>query len=1657
MATQKLIWTALPGGERDGKLRLSALVSPRLNANVSEGDELVLWPTWVNWTERVRDAKFKVAFGGGPTIDAEFDKTKLEPQLWSKLFNDKTFVRPHAMDNYSGRNIISYPARQMHRSLKRLYQEAGTRAPEGITPAAPLTWDTEYIDLGKGNQPSAHIMGIATSGRFIYATHQPYTPGATPDPNRPFGRLVKIDSESRQIVAEVGIGDGPRSVAIMPDRTDPSKNRIYVVNAGIGKTINGVNNVGGSSLMIIKENGNSLEQPVEKKIIGGPVDVAVSFARNHVYVTNHFGRKLEILDADTLSEESVSTPDDNQTDEKNQEMVSIAVDDDDAVYVTIAEVGGLEPPPGTVLSTKVVKLVPQDAKTYRRDWKTTIPPMRSLPVRIAVDSERNRVYVTHNPGLGQPVLPGVTILDSATGAVVAVHEMGGPLVLNVAVSPHFRYAYALRHQEVTAIGPGNRVIDHIPHGLNGNEGKVTVLPETEQVLVGGSADSRIMIATPSSTDAPEDLDDLLGGWDVPWTAEAEQAARDNLGNADVEDRDLTSRLLLFHRRPPEDEVELPQAEALRTLLDFHEALSSLGDYPDIMRRLGLIVDLTIPAQSVPTGDHLVRVLPTLPAAPGPVPEHKFVATAARWDGTKFTARSQTGEIADSLLVLDDERYELQQLDLDGATLKLVNAAATLGRVKPGDALRQTLPALRTGGIGLIRNEHAAALRQQFNRSINHDNALAEQGDTVLFAEDLLRGYRVDVWDGTSKTWHSLCQRDGTYTFGTGAQAETRKVRDEGVVDISVSEAAAPKPAAPNDLYLHEAVTEWNGWSLVAPRPGKSAADDGQPEEDDNEPVTPFKLRVDFTAVQGTLPKLRFGETYRVRGRTVDLAGNSLALEDAPDVGLPEQPGRFAYFRYEPVPAPAVVLREPITEEDTPGEALERLVLRTSNTNIAADTAPSDAITERHIAAPRASQLFVETHGAIDRNGKLQADADTYRMLAKRDAGQFAVDTETDMPVEGTERLEVPYLPDPLSRGATLRDLPGAPAGTIGTVENGSLVYAPLADGVARRGSATRLGWDAAWPELRPFRIVVRDGAGAPEWNRAARVLTIKLPKGEMARVPLSSFMNEEDLKLMAVWHWLREYADEETRRMWERVDASDPATLDKLARQLAESAHYALYGGHAMLTPARELVLVHAVQQPLGRPVWGSLLAQREERETAIRLAGGLQIHGKSTGSVELRARWDEAVDDVREGPPASRPSQAVVLDIPIPRPAAHDAPNQPFVTIRTGGRRVARYYGAEDRLEFVKGAQPEHAFSDTKHRVVRYRAAATSSFREYFARDARGSFERESDEVIVDVPSSARPAAPRVCYVVPTFGWERSTDSNLISSRRRGHGLRVYLDRPWYSSGEGELLGVVIWPRSLNDADRIRLKGSISQAGADPVFVSSGRAALNRASFGTEGITWGNRLQLPGLNANETVDVAGHAVGYNAERDLWYCDITFDPNIGRNTEAYGAFVRLALVRFQPDSLAGFELSRPVTTEFMQVAPDRSAVATYDPFEPGSVRLVVAGQTYRATLDEANRIRSDGTFVQVSVEERRADVRNELGWHPAQAGRVSITADAVHSADTVLWQGRIKLPADRAPGRFRVVIKEFEPWLDDGALQSLGSGQLAPRARRLVYAETIVL
>ena len=113
----------------------------------------------------------------------------------------------------------------------------------------------------------------------------------------------------------------------------------------------------------------------------------------------------------------------------------------------------------------------------------------------------------------------------------------------------------------------------------------------------------------------------------------------------------------------------------------------------------------------------------------------------------------------------------------------------------------------------------------------------------------------------------------------------------------------------------------------------------------------------------------------------------------------------------------------------------------------------------------------------------------------------------------------------------------------------------------------------------------------PTWDPQKRVLTVSLPKGMQTVVPLSSYLLPDDLKLMGVWQWLREYIDRITLqipsacRCWIRQSMSRKSPICSSAR---------VEGGHWMLTPPRLLTLVHAVQQPIGLPEFTALAAQHE-------------------------------------------------------------------------------------------------------------------------------------------------------------------------------------------------------------------------------------------------------------------------------------------------------------------------------------------------------------------------------------------------------------------------------------------------------------------------------
>ncbi len=1108
------------------------------------------------------------------------------------------------------------------------------------------------------------------------------------------------------------------------------------------------------------------------------------------------------------------------------------------------------------------------------------------------------------------------------------------------------------------------------------------------------------------------------------------------------------RAALFHSSPEAEPHELPpDGQHYRDTVDFHQLVAGLAEHPDLLRRLGLVVDLAFPAQALPTPTGFITATPALAgAADAVVRENLAHHTAYRVDGDRFVAARQVPDavVPEGLVPLPAGSFVVNQVDVDGAALKAIATATTATTPPPaagGAALQQPddagLAALRTTGLSLVQSGRADALQAEFSRSGTVNSAI-EGGSTRLFAEDLVRGYRLDVFDDRTGVWRSLHERVLT-TTAERYPAGLAPLPGEGHVQVALAQRLAPPGQAPDpngELYVHESLVTWDGWSLSAPRAGlplsrhPDAPDPGRPETlpaaVPNDPQTVMGLSFASAVVPGSLPRLRFGRSYRLRLREVDLVGGGLTRAEADAIGvgaLQVEP----YLRFEPVPAPTAVPYTAFGE----GASLHRLVIRsdaglepgqyaewfTAELPQHPGYAPVDV---RHLAPPKASFDLAEKHGlfdlAVGSDGRppgpeqVAVIAGAYE-VARREKGSFDDPeapgaTVVDLPAVGgaaggryvlhtVDQLELPYLPDPLATGVIFWGLPGV---------------AP--------GEAYVLPFDAedgTWWRARPLRLQLAGGEGPPQWDAAARLLTVALPQAATARVRMASQLPAPELMGMLRW-CEQELTGEE---------------LDRVVGAMKDNRCW-------LTTPWHELELVHAVQHPLQVPQWERFEVSRPLGQTYADVAGVLSLDGRSSQRVDLDATWTEPVDDPREDGPRELSARTTVFSLPMDtsalmpegRPAAYRLRDGKELTFDT---RMARELGT--------GAPTPHHFGDTKYRRVSYAATATTPFREDFPAawiDEPDRLSVTSQVVTVDVPSSAPPKLPDLQYVVPTMGWSGGEQDGGYVSRRRGGGLRVWMGRGWWSSGAGELLGVVV------GSDVISPQGSdypfVSLIGQDLIRSGAPLRNLRPASFGGDPVV-ATRVPLVGTPV-PFVTVVGHQPQYDATTKRWFADVALDTG-----EAYAPFVRLALVRYQPNSLDRCAISPVVLADIVQPLPDRTATVTTAADDPAVRTVTVAGPSYTAVHGRGpDAGTEDSVLPQVTVTVQRADpavADDVLRWQSLPEATTVLTRSV--SGTTATWAGRVAVPA--VDGELRLLIVEVERLYADGEPEAITS--------RIVYAAAV--
>ena len=341
--------------------------------------------------------------------------------------------------------------------------------------------------------------------------------------------------------------------------------------------------------------------------------------------------------------------------------------------------------------------------------------------------------------------------------------------------------------------------------------------------------------------------------------------------------------------------------------------------------------------------------------------------------------------------------------------------------------------------------------------------------------------------------------------------------------------------------------------------------------------------------------------------------------------------------------------------------------------------------------------------------------------------------------------------------------------------------------------------------------------------------------------------------------------------VWDWITSANPPDLSAITTFTAEGRNW-------LLMPYREITLVHAAQRPLSNP---SVLpvpgASRGYGATsAVVPVTVSEIDGKSTGKVDIAASWTDPLDT---GTGALQSSS-------------------------NGGTSVGTFGGTPDgtpgaiQVSLKPSDQLSNLFTfdagDTKYHKATYKLTASTRFREYFppttSADAMTRpLPSETSNIFVSaIPNTLRPDAPIVQSVIPSFNWERAGGDDILPNHhytveRKGNILRVYLNRPWFSSGAGELLGVVFKRETEFTQLAQNLKSLVTQWGSDPAFdASPAPTSASLANFSN----YSDFNEIVKLQeVDQVVSVVGYPITLDETRNLWYGDV--EMSLG---EAYVPF-----------------------------------------------------------------------------------------------------------------------------------------------------------------------
>jgi hypothetical protein len=1053
-------------------------------------------------------------------------------------------------------------------------------------------------------------------------------------------------------------------------------------------------------------------------------------------------------------------------------------------------------------------------------------------------------------------------------------------------------------------------------------------------------------------------------------------------------------------------------------------------------------------------------------------------------------------------------YSFSQEDADGSSLKFTDQANSAARASEYTSAAPTSmttvpaanrfglhpigptpslsahptdapPAARTVGLALFHQDRLATLEgviQKAPAPIVTSGTPATPNDPGPFhAEDLMLGIRVDVKRG-SWPWRSLCSRQSTYevhpidssigrVLKWSPQSEIELLADEGFVTFGATQSSLDDDSI--QTQLHQSLFTWTGWSLAVPKPrGFESVNGSVPSECTETGPLGISAKYDLPPA-APLPALRFNDGYQLRCRVVDLAGNSVPCLDA---NTPHSITLDPVFsRHEPIRAPQILLTEPIDRDNSPGEQVNHLVAR-----------DGDEPASRMLVPPRESLRLAELHGLVDKKNRLPESAFTRQNLMpdgsfpciaeayKRGwiTGPIDKDSTNNQDAIFTNRNGAfeavnPFYPDPLahyirvkpflvsddptrSRAlgegfyievdpldhwpnflAAIVDLNARPDGKVPTVDY---------DNDARPPSIT--------VNLPPGYSVVLEVSSAADngenkSRRTNKSKSVALHQFQASRLGLIE--NSSGRERLVHDFFGGDFAKAKNRHKALNEIAVDSPGHGTAASVLSDPNSY-VNGDLPQMTPPRTITFVHAVRQPMQRPDFapihsaGDLVVRRAPGQSNAEVVAGIIAHWMSTGKVTCHAKWEDNVDDLKKDQPCHRVTNDVAFAITPSDAAVQAAPD-------FAGTSYMRAF--KTRVVQV--------FPDSRAHTVTYSLSAATVFRGYYpppkvpktsnnppAADESRYILPGVTERKLTVLSSVRPPVPSIAYVVPAFCWRDTYDAKTRTwYSGREVLLRAYFERPFLISGDLEGIGVVLaGPWLSSDESKQPL---VSRWGSDPtkpITQPIASSALTEENFCQTDSPVLTCLLAEGGFAN----IKRCSVQFAKDRRLWFADIPINT-LG----SFCPFIRLALVRWQPEALHGeinpstpppapvdpnfdARISGVVFADFMQISPNRWVSVQR---RSDSVYVVTVSGVFPTPEGTSGEGSLSAPAITLSLFSRWYATGKDSGWRPVECKtRFNYTPAASYPADPSAnissWSAEVRLPHSAAHRKYRVLLQENE-------------------------------